>query len=497
MESWNTLLNVALLGTEKRGLEAAELDVVFEESVGLIQAQTTDREEVFLQTAALVFNYRQCGFLPLHKQTVSMAPAEEEEKPYASPEAHTVLTEILETGSAALLRFWLEQCRNAGTIVQPEILPALLHTHTKTRTLMSLIDACGGRRGEWLRQFNQDWKKDEVLTEEERWQTGTLTQRKELLAGVRKTDPVKGRELLQQTWQQETAATKAELLEPFEINAGEEDLPWLEEVLKEKSTKVKEAAINMLKAIPSSEIIQRYWNIARQSVQLVSSKGLLGIGSKTTLEIKLVGLDESIYKTGIQPLSSEANVPEEQFVLYQLMSFVPPHFWEGHFKLGKKEILELFFKSGVGRPYFSAFGLAATQFKNLEWLTLIIDMDEERPYSDAFEILPQKEAEQYALRFLDVDLNAAGVLQSLGHFKEEWSVEFAKGVLCYTAKNGYQFQRSFYSELAAVLPVAVAGVLESCTPREAHLQTTWRNMSEYISKLMTLKQQTLNAFPHS
>jgi hypothetical protein len=497
MESWNSVINTALLGTEKRSLKAEEVDPAFHEHFTRIQEQAQNKEDAFLQSAALVYNYRQAGFLPLQKETVSIAQAEAEERLFASPFAHVVLTDILDTGSVSLFRFWLEQCSQAERIVQPEFIPVLLQNGTKNKTIAPLMNACCGKRGAWLRQFNEEWKEGETATEEERWQTGTLAQRKEVLAQARQRDPAKGRELVQQTWAQEPAATKVDLLEQLQINAGADDVEWLEEIQAEKSVKVKEAALQVLKRIPTSPIVQQYWHILKASIKLVKSKGLLGITTKSSLEINLAPVDPSVFKTGIQQLSSDAKVKDNDFILYQLIAAVPPHFWEAHFNLEKEKVLALFTKDERAEALFPALGLAASRFKEIDWLQAVMEIDRIRLYSDAFELLPQKEAEAYGLRFLDKDLSANSVMSNIHHFKKEWSVEFAKGILCYTAKNPYQFHHGFYNELAAVLPGSVTGVLEKCTPKEEHLRPAWSNMSDHIIRLITLKQQTIEAFNNS
>lgn len=494
MESWNSVINTALLGTEKRSLKETDVDPALAESLTAVSAQTTDREEAFLQSAALVYNLRQCGFLPLHKETVTISIADAEEKSYASMPAHAVLADVLETGSISLLRFWLEQCSGAEKIVLPEVIPTLLNVGMKTKSLQSLVVLCCGKRGEWLQPFNKEWQWDKADSGEELWQTGTLSQRKEFLAQVRQSNPEKARELLQQTWPQESAATKVELLEQLRVNAGDGDKAWLEELSNEKSVKVKEAALAILKTVPNSDVVQRYWYILQQSIRLVTTKGLLGLGAKTTLEIKLAGFDEAIFKTGIQQLPSKANLSEERYILYQLVSFVPPHLWETHFRLEKKKILELFSKDGNAETLLPAIGLAASRFKELDWLRAVIEIDQDRLFGDAFQLLPQKEAEQYALRFLNADVPAAGVMSNLHDFREEWSVDFAKAVLRFTAKNPYQYHRGFYNDMAALLPVPLAGELEKFTPKEEYLRNMWSNQSEYITKLLTLKLQTLKAF---
>ena len=494
MESWNSVINTALLGTEKRSLKAEEVDPAFAEGIALIQEKTDNREDVFLQSAALVYNYRQCGFLPLQKESVTIAQAEAEEKTCASPLAHLVLMDILETGAGSLLYFWLEQCNRAGQIVQPDLIPLLLGASTKNKSLEPLVDACCGRRGAWLRQFNEEWKKGETATEEELWQTGTLAQRKAVLGNIRKQDPAKARELLQQTWPDEAAATKAELLEAMLGNAGDDDVPWLEDLLDEKSVKVKDAALQVLKSIPGSAVVQRYWNVLRQSVSLNTSKGLLGIGSKTTLDVKLAPADPAIFKTGIQQLSSEAKTADEDFILYQLAAAVPPRLWESHFEKERKDIVALFAKHEKGKALLPALAKAAAHFGDKEWMRAVIEVDGDNLHEDAFGLLPQKEAEAYAVLFLPDKTRAGKVIQNVHFFGEEWSPEFAKGVLCYMARSAYQFNRGYFNELAAVLPIAITKELEGCAPKEEYLRTAWNNVSEHITKLLALKQQTIKAF---
>ncbi len=494
MESWNHIVNTALLGTEKRALKKEDLISDAGAYFDLIIERAESKEEAFLQTASLLYNIRQCGFTPMRKEGILFAKAEEEEKSYANELAHRVLYDILETTSISLFRFWLELCAEGNKIVQPETIPLLFDEGMKNKSIRPLIYDCSGKRGEWLLQFNPEWKYVDTSTNEELWQTGVLEQRKNILAELRKIDPAKARELLQQTWLQENAAAKAELLQQLKNNPSNDDLPFLEMLLNEKSVKVKEAVLDVLKLIPDSSVVQMYWNILRQSVKLSASKGILGIGSKTSLEIKLMDVDEAIFKTGIQQLPSEANITDEAFILYQLVGLVPPNFWETYLDADKEKIIELFLKSDKGKALIPALGLAASRFKDLDWLRTIMRADEKGMHLDAFSLLPQKEAEMYALKFLQSDNEAASVLHLIDKFSQEWSVDFSKAVLKFTAKNPYQYHKGFYNQIVHLFPVPVVGELEKCTPQEEHLRTMWSNLSKYITHLLTLKLQTLKAF---
>src|SRR5690349_10682652 len=95
MEFWNTIINTALIGTDKKQVNANELPAALGEPVALIHENPAkDKEEKFLQTAALLLNYRLCGSKPVHRE-ISIATAEAEAKPYCNETGQEVLKDIV------------------------------------------------------------------------------------------------------------------------------------------------------------------------------------------------------------------------------------------------------------------------------------------------------------------------------------------------------------------------------------------------------------------
>src|SRR5688572_20509252 len=139
MQIWDQIINTAMLGTDKRTFGASTLPPELASAVVLIQNNTTDKEEQFLQTASLVFNYRQCGVLPLQKEGVTIAKADREEKQYCSPLAMQTLKDILDAESNSLLQFWLQLCKTKARIINPELIPLLLNVGTQQKKLQNLI----------------------------------------------------------------------------------------------------------------------------------------------------------------------------------------------------------------------------------------------------------------------------------------------------------------------------------------------------------------------
>lgn len=483
MQTWDQIINTALLGTDKRTLAAAELPAELAELAAYIQNNTTDKEEQFLQIATLAFNYRQCGVLPLQKEGVTVSKAAVEEKPYSSPLAIQTLRDILESESNSLLQFWLQLCEAAGRIVTPELVPALLTIGTQQKKLQHLVVACCGKRGDWLCQFNPEWNFSTATTQEEIWQTGSAEQRKAVLEQLRKEDPATARAWLLQTWAQEDAATKVEWLMIMATNIGEDDIEFLESLAKEKSKKVKEVALWLLKQIPDSPVVQQYRQVLQKTITI----------GKKGLQIKLpAGLDEHLFKnTGLDKLSNSKDFTDEEFIIFQLVQAVPPTFWETRLDSEPDIIIRSMQKDPIGKKLMPALVQAVVAFRDQRWAMALMQ-NSQVFYIDIIPLLPVKEQEFYSIRFMDQF--SENIIEHAIKREDTWSVDLTRAIFIKTAKSVYQYNRSFYSRYIHCIPVDIVPELEKCAPGEDHLKTTWSNTSEYIITLINLKKQTIQSF---
>lgn len=496
MQFWTNIVQTALLGTDKKQIGPAELTADMEVAASAIHANTeTDREEKFLQMAALAFNYRQSGILPFHKANIDMGSAPAEERPYCSEAAQQALKDILSQDSPALLSLWLRHCANRQQLAHPIMLPVLLNKATQQKAIRPLVEECAGKRGEWLSQFNEDWHFAADLPDEELWQTGSLEQRTQVLQRVSHSDQQQAKAWLQQTWAQENAATRTELLKNLPPALFADDPSWLEGLLKEKSQKVKDEALRLLKLIPSSSIIQQYWQIVQQAVTLVKEKTMLGLLSKTKLQIQLpAAIDESIFKTGIDKISSKPRkgLTDDDMIIFQLISHIPPHFWESYLQETPAHIVDLFLKDAEAVRFLPAIGIAAARFENRVWAPFII-ADERTYYHDLLPLLPAQELEKYLVKhFSQFPEDVIRFLTQQQN--DEWGWEISKELFKYIAKNPYQYNRAFFNRHIHLIPVQIAGELENAVPKEEHLRSSWTGISEHIRQLLTLKVQTIKAF---
>lgn len=491
MEFWNNIINTALLGTDKRQVVSnelpAELAEVYEQ---FATNETLDKEEKFLQITSVAFNYRQCGTMPFIKKDLVFEKASLETKAYCNTIALQALTDILEEQSYSLLKFWLLYCYKLQQIVLPEIIPTLFAIAANKKHLSHLIIECCGERGFWLSRFNPTWNFYAPENDIDAWQNGTAEQRKKVIKKLHQSEPAKAREWLQQTWPSENANAKAELLKQLATSVTADDADWLESLQEKKSQKIKDVLLGLLKQIPASSIVGSYRNIVEKSITLKKEKAFLGMVNKTGLHIQLSGIDENIFKTGIEKLSNTKEFTDDEFILYQLMQFNPPENYETHFNSSPELVIDYFQKEKATQKFLGALVDSIVTFKNNKWANAFMQHSD-KFYSSLLPVLSEDEQDKYSVKFFDKEPD--NIIRLAKERQSEWSVELTKAIFKHTAKQMYQYNRTFFNECILLIPTIV-GELEKCTPQEEDFRNAWSSMSEYISKLISLKLQTIQAF---
>lgn len=490
---WNNIVNTALLGTGKKQLQTNELPAAIADIANDVLADNTlDAEARFLHLAALAFNYRQSGVSALHQEGVAITPCAPEILPYCTQDAVAALQNVLDMDVQPLIVYWLEACSFANQVAPPEYVPLLMEMALRDKSLRRMSVQVCGKRGEWLSTFNQDWKFSKSSSLEERWQNGSLEARRQALTDMREKDPAGGREWLQQTWAQENANTRAELLKSMSTGLSEEDIPWLESLLAEKSMKVRDEVWPLLKQLPSSGIVQAYWQLLQSAVTLVQEKSMLGLRSKNSLKADLkLPDDKRIADSGIQLLSNTKNVSDDSFILYQLATFVPPSWWEKYLGTDKAGVLALFLNTPATKHFIQALGIAASRFHDLDWTRFIIKEGKDF-YKDALEVLPPAEQDAYALQFFEQEPQF--IIRHLTARKEEWGLAITREVCRFIANNPYQYNRNFFDKHVRLMPTAILVELDKIEPDQPVYLTTWKNTSDHIRRLLGSKAAIAAAF---
>jgi len=495
MKFWDGIINNATLGSAKMPLKSHDLPDFI--TGGIEVNEQAEPEEDFLQLASLAYQYRQAGSKPLNLNLMAQSAAAAEELSYASSKSTSILRTIMFEELHPLLILWLEQCESKKVLVEPELIPQLLEIASRKKELRKVILTVCGKRGEWLSRLNPQWDFYTFTNDiESIWQTGRPEERRELLRELRVSNPLRSIELLNSTWDSEGANEKAAFLEILRTNLTSYDLSWLE-ALKEKGQKVNSIIQDLLKSIPSSAIVQQYWNTVKDAVTLKTSKALLGMINKTVIEVnENMSVPESVFKTGIEKLSSSKQISDNQHILSQLISSVPPSNWNEHFKESNQKIIELFQKEKKTALYLPALVISAIKFNDAQWIKDLLDHSDKDLIDSSVGLLiralPEKDRSTYATPF--IKQRPQELIPILLEQDEEWSIELARAILKFTANEVYLYNRTFYKPAVSLIPTKLLDELDSFTPSEEQKKAYWKTQSDELSRLLDIKKQILQSF---
>lgn len=488
MQFKDSLINVALLGTERKSLAATELPEALQTAVQLVYQSENDTEAQFIKTSALALGYLKAGAQPV-KLALEPNEAPAETKSISNDKANAILVDMLTAKQNSLAHYWAYNCYNANQVVQPETLPQYL-TWAKGAGKNEYLEHIIGNRGKWLVQFYPEWRF--AIKEDANWETATINERVRLLVKMRQTEPDQARDLIQATWKEENAAGRLALLETLAvgINAGDEE--FLQNALADKSQKVKDLALSYLKLIPASKILTQYEQVLRSSLQLSQSK-MLGLISKTNITVKLQGIDESIYATGISKLSSNKKVSDEEQTLSELIAEVHPDFWLKHFGQSKTEVVALFKKRKELSPYFLPLCWSVIKFRASNWVNSLLEHWDE-PELGLLAMLPPNERRTHAHRFFHHEVIEFVDLLMDDEYTQ-WSHQLAMTIVGKIALQPTNFSQSDLEQLMPFLPASVLKELDALpSPTETWYKNAWDRHKEYLKTMVPITQQIKTAF---
>jgi hypothetical protein len=491
MEFRNNIINTALLGTEKKQLSAAELPASLQPPVEQILQEPTDNETKFLKGATLVLNFCKAGILPL-KLPLQPDEAPRETLTYCSKDAIRVLRDTLSNKYHTLTWYWCKLCSEKNLIVQPHLLPELFEWGLATRKQHAgLFRQVIGERGIWFARFSDEWAFVNSAGELTDWDTATLKQRVTYLEQLRNDRPPMAVEKIQAVWKEENAASRVELIGPLAINISADDEAFLMEILSDKSQKVKEKALQLLKLIPGSDLMQMYEQILRDSVQLVQGKMLGLIGQSISIKLKLSD-SEQIRKTGIQVLSSEKGISDDDFVLMQLMAEVLPSFWEKHLQCNAAQAVKIFASKSDLKKYQLPLCNAVIKFNNKTWASEIMEQFSTTPVQLLY-VMDDETRIRHAEKFLQASISEV-VLSLRSGAIVDWPLKFTRSLLTLLADNPTAFNKNFYETISLYLPSSLIKELDSLTPSDELKKLYWPKLAQEIKELMEMKERVKIVF---
>ncbi len=323
------LTKIALVGTSRHGGDVTAED--HPTCALLAGVAVSDREELLLMRSGTQAVYDMAGRKPIAGVAV-VDPAPNEVCRTASRKLAGLLQNALVTNAADLLVDFLRQMQGSQIVAPPDLLPLLLDCGDPAvrEQLLPIL----GERGKWLSRQNAEWSwvhqgvshltdTDQAVLQKI-WEEGTIVERGQVVAILRRSDPQQARGWVGPVFAQEKPAHRVSLLEEFATGLSPADEPFLESCLADRAPSVGQAAARLLCRLPSSALAARM----RERADAMLSAGTKGFLRKKT---KLTctppeKIDRDWERDGI-PAKAPAGRGSRAFWAETVLAAVPPAHW--------------------------------------------------------------------------------------------------------------------------------------------------------------------------
>jgi hypothetical protein len=305
-------------------------------------------------------------------------PAPSETKKVAPSRLANLIQSAVLSGQTNLVLDYLRQLAARQIVLPFEILPVLLESKD-TAVRRSLFPVLG-ERGVWLARQNPDWFSVASVRGLEAqgaepglkkiWEEGTIDDRCEAIASLRRLDPAAARELVAQVFAEEKPNHRVKLVASLECGLGNSDEEFLEACLNDRSAAVGQTAAGLLCLLPESALAARMR--ARAGAMLaIESKGISG---KTTTLVctppQEIARDWE--RDGI-PKRAPAAVGERAFWAETVLAAVTPGHWSSKFGLAPRELIAAIAEDAFATAVLSGWTHATARFAphdtaSAEWL---------------------------------------------------------------------------------------------------------------------------------
>ncbi|GGB99002.1 DUF5691 domain-containing protein [Dyadobacter sediminis] len=449
------ILKAALLGTDKYMPQPSPS---LQETGQKIALQHPDKEDHFLKLAITTLLYEEAGRNPLYvENTLPECPVET--LPLISKKLHGNIMAALISKEEVLFQYFMNDVNKSNSVLTPELVPLILNKALEhKKSAFPLVKACG-ETGKWLCQLNESWRiLLENREEENIWETGNFESRKAFLKNVRNTDPQRAIELLEQAISAENAANRLALIELLDQNLSIADEPFLQSLLKDKSQKIKEAAIRLLQKMQGSAVNKRYLEYLLSAISIKEERHLLLTKKKVLIIRDDISPDENLFKTGIDKVSAHKDVPDPIYVTGQILQYMDPATLARHLNVTEPELIRLFLQHKDSKHLLGYLAQSASFFKNKIWALALLHTQEIQDIT-LLDALTEHERMPFYEQFIIDSLH-----QLLTYLlTDDYSLlpeSLSERLLEHLSKNPYIISQPVYQRLALHLPVQTLSALK-------------------------------------
>jgi|GEM_PF-4564373 len=356
MNNWQNIVKTATLGTNRSPFKAEYIEEWQKE----LLANAENDEDTILQIAGMMSVARKAGYQPETIDVDAMDIAPDEELPYVSSDANY----YFKPNDSFLLELFLDTLISQKRIIQPHLIPQLLESGIKHKIAPHKILNATGKRGEWFLQFHPKADYFTIATTED-WETGDFEKRLKFIEKLRQTKPDEARTLIEETIRTESVAHTQKLLEVLHINISQNDEEFLNPYLKHKRIDIQQLAHILLGMIPESAMVQTMKDLA--DLVLTYEKKVI----KATLPKNF--LDEIKKVSTLKGKVQSKGLGEKAKYLAEIISYIPPSYWEEKFNLSPQKIVDLSEKTLFTHALLVGWAYAANNHKNSTWLSVILE----------------------------------------------------------------------------------------------------------------------------
>lgn len=480
------LLKAALLGTDRH---MPEIPPSAPEIYTKIMALPTGKEDRFLKMAFVSLLYEEAGAKPFAVDS-HLPECPPEPQPVVSGQLAVWLQSALKDQNDVLFAFLVFMVEQRNEVIQPQHVPALLDRALAGKhDRQKLMRICGAT-GRWLCNLNARWKvlRDGVQEDENVWETGSTEARKAFLSGLRRTDLNAAIGLLESTLAQENANNRLAFMQLLSEGLSISDEPFLQKLLTDKSQKVRETAIGMLRLIQGSAINRNHLEWLLRMLEVRDERHLMVMKKKKIIIAGDVIPDEGIFKTGVERVSTEKGVPDHVFIAGQLLSAIDPLILANKLNISDQELISLFLEHPAAKALLPFLTSAAVRFKCRSWALALLHRGDGRDIA-LLDALAPSERLPFYLQFLNG--NAANLFAYL--LDDTYSPlpeRLAEQLLDHLSKFPYHITQATYQRLALQLPASIMPVLKKYTedPRQDYQLRYFKNQASEMMRMVELRK---------
>jgi hypothetical protein len=362
--SFEILLKTLLLGSSN--LSELQKDVFAElKEFGIeINEEKLTEEKILDALAAYAILRKAARVLDSFQGELPIA-AKSDELELCSDKASALLSQILKMEDERLLKGCLETISLLNQRVPEQYLPTLLDLGIKNLGIRNSLQSIIGKRGEWLAAFEPEWDyaENKILDEDQVFLFGKKKDRINLLKKMRLTEPEKALQLFENCWQEEDFQNRADFVKTLEINLSSSDLIFLEKTAKDGRKEVRTESVKLLSCLEDSSVV----NFAKE--QLLKFINIAKNPEGLSLSVNLKNKPEDWKEYGILENYKPLPEGEKANLFTQLIAIVPVSFWNSHWEVETKALLETAYMDKFCNMWFWGWAKSAVKFNDSAWIT--------------------------------------------------------------------------------------------------------------------------------